>query len=631
MEQAWLLPAITGATFAFLLLFGKYLPRGGDWLAVLAGAATFVVFLFILGDLLDVPRESLPIGKSWDWINFEGLEVKLGFEVDEITVVMLSVVTFVSTLIIIYSTGYMHGDSRYGWFFTVLMLFITSMLTLVLADNLLLLYAAWEGVGICSFLLIGFWHERRSAAEAAKKAFVTTRLGDVGLLIGIILFWRATGTFDISEIIEAAEHGEGMLGDGTYLTIATLLLFAGAVGKSAQFPLHVWLPDAMEGPTPVSALIHAATMVVAGVYLVSRMMPVFAASDPVALDVVTAIGLTTVFISALIGLVQTDIKRVIAYSTINSLGLMFVALGCTSVTAAMLYLFTHGFFKALLFMSAGSVIHGTEEQEVSRLGGLLRKMPITGWTFAIGALAMAGLVPLSGYWAKDEILVAIEDRQNIAVLILTAFTVFITAIYMGRIFYLAFLGEPRDHHVAEHTHESPPVMTLPLIVLAVLAVVSGFVVFQGVGDAMGFDGGFGEFVFFEEAEEFHYDALLGIGSIVAVLAGLAVVPYFWSNEGARAHAVAERWPWVYNTLWHKFYFDEIYQAFLNRVVFVLSSLIAWFDRNVINDTGIDGPAMVTWFAGFRAKFTQTGMLPNYAFAIVFGVVMLAVIAYAVEF
>jgi NADH-quinone oxidoreductase subunit L len=631
MDEAWLLPAITGATFAFLLIFGRYLPRGGDWLAVGAGAATFVVFLFILGDLLDAPRDVLPQGRGWDWINFEGFEIRLGFEVDEITVVMLAVVTFVGSLIVLYSTGYMHDDARYGWFFTVLMLFITSMLTLVLADNLLLLYAAWEGVGFCSFLLIGFWHERRSAAEAAKKAFVTTRIGDVGLLIGIILFWRATGTFDISEIIEAAEHGEGLLGDGTYLTLATLLLFAGAAGKSAQFPLHVWLPDAMEGPTPVSALIHAATMVVAGVYLVARMMPVFVAADPIALDVITAIGLTTVFISVLMGLVMTDIKRVIAYSTINSLGLMFVALGSTSVTAAMLYLLTHGFFKALLFMAAGSVIHGTEEQEVTRLGGLIRKMPITGWTFAIGALAMAGLAPLSGYWAKDEILVAIEHRQNISVLMLASVSVFITAIYIGRVFYLAFLGEPRDHYVYDHAHESPPVMTLPLVVLALLSVVSGFVVFSGIGEALGFDGGFGEFVFFEEPEEFHFDWIIGIGSLIAVVAGLALVPYFWEGTGERAREVAERFLWTHNLLKNKFYIDDIYQAFLERVVFVLSRIIAWFDRNVVNDTGVDGPAMLAWFAGFMAKFSQTGRLPNYALAISFGVVMLAIIAYAVEF
>jgi NADH-quinone oxidoreductase subunit L len=494
-----------------------------------------------------------------------------------------------------------------------------------------LLYAAWEGVGICSFLLIGFWHERRSAAEAAKKAFVTTRIGDVGLLIGIILFWRATGTFDISEIIEAAEAGEGLLGDGTYLTLATLLLFAGAAGKSAQFPLHVWLPDAMEGPTPVSALIHAATMVVAGVYLVSRMMPVFAAADPIALDVVTALGFITVFISATIGLVQTDIKKVVAYSTINSLGLMFIALGSLSVTAAMLYLLAHGFFKALLFMASGSVIHATEEQEVSKLGGLIKKMPITGWTFAIGALAMAGLVPLSGFWAKDEILVALEHEQHILLLALASFSVFITAIYMGRIFYLAFLGEPRDHHVYDHAHESPPVMTMPLIVLTALTLVSGFVVFSGVGEALGFDGGFGEFVYFEHAEEFHFDWVLGIGSTIAVIAGLAAVPYFWGGTGERAHAVAERFPWAYNLFKNKFYMDELYQNFLDRVVFVLSGILAWFDRNIVNDTGVDGPAMVTRLASFGAKFAQTGKLPNYAFAIAFGVIMLAVIAFAVEF
>ncbi|MFQ5880417.1 MAG: NADH-quinone oxidoreductase subunit L, partial [Dehalococcoidia bacterium] len=274
MEKAWLLPAIMGATFAFLLLFGRYLPRRGDWLAIAAGFTTFALFFPILADLRDTPTELLPGGRSWDWIRFPGFQVALGFEVDQITIVMLAVVTFVGSVILLYSTGYMRGDPRYGWFFTAMTFFIAAMLTLVLADNLLLLYIAWEGVGFGSYLLIGFWHERRSAAEAAKKAFVTTRIGDVGLLIGIILLWREAGTFDISEIIEAAEAGKGLLGDGTYLTLAVLLIFAGAVGKSAQFPLHVWLPDAMEGPTPVSALIHAATMVAAGVYLVARLFPI---------------------------------------------------------------------------------------------------------------------------------------------------------------------------------------------------------------------------------------------------------------------------------------------------------------------------------------------------------------------
>ena len=307
--------------------------------------ASFGLFFPVLVDLLgklDSPDFQELASTGWDWVSFGDFELRLGFFVDPITIVMLLVVTFVGSLIFLYSTGYMKGDPRYGWFFAVMSLFVAAMLALVLADNFLLLYAAWEGVGFCSYLLIGFWYERRPAAEAAKKAFITTRIGDVGLLIGIILLWREASTFDISEIITFAEEGGY---SPEYLTTAVLLLFAGAVGKSAQFPLHVWLPDAMEGPTPISALIHAATMVVAGVYLVARTLPLFEAADPVALNVVTAIGLTTVLISATIGLVMNDIKRVVAYSTINSLGLMMVALGSGSVTAAMFYLFARAFFK----------------------------------------------------------------------------------------------------------------------------------------------------------------------------------------------------------------------------------------------------------------------------------------------
>jgi NADH-quinone oxidoreductase subunit L len=377
MEQAWLMPAIPAAAFVALLLFGKYLPRRGDWLAIGAIAASFLIFFPVLIDLLDNLEASnfhVLAGSGTDWVDFEGFNIRLGFFVDQLAIVMLAVVSFVALMVQIYSVGYMRGDPRYGWYFAMMSFFVAAMLTLVLADNLLLMYAAWEGVGLGSYILIGFWHERRSAAEAAKKAFVTTRIGDVGFLIGIILLWREAGTFDISEIFEFAEGG----GYGAeYLTLSVLLLFAGAVGKSAQFPLHVWLPDAMEGPTPVSALIHAATMVVAGIYMVARMLPLFELADPVALNVVTALGLTTIMMSATMGLTATDIKRVVAYSTLNSLGLMMVALGSGSVTAALLYLFVHAFFKALLFLASGSVIHATERQDVNELGGLSSKMPIT--------------------------------------------------------------------------------------------------------------------------------------------------------------------------------------------------------------------------------------------------------------
>jgi NADH-quinone oxidoreductase subunit L len=512
-------------------------------------------------------------------------------------------------------------------------LFAASMLVLVLADNLLLLYAAWELVGFCSFLLIGFWWERRSAAEAAKKAFITTRIGDVGFLIGILLLWSEAGTFDITEIFAFAEEGGfddadiGGLGlsGNAYLTIAVLFLFGGAVGKSGQFPLHIWLPDAMEGPTPVSALIHAATMVVAGVYMVARMFPLFELADAIALDVVTALGLITVLLSATMGLAATDIKRVIAYSTLNSLGLMFVALGSGSVTAAMLYLLVHAFFKALLFLAAGSVIHATEKQELPELGGLAAKMPVTALVFAIGTLAMIGVVPLSGFWAKDEVLHAVDAHRSVILYVITLASVFVTGLYMTRLFIRTFLFDPRDRPSWGHAHDAEPLMTLPLIVLAVLTVIGGFVVFEFVGEALGFPGGFGEFVFFEEPEGFDFAWGVAILSTVLAVGGIVAGWYFWSNHAEPARRAGETLRPVYQTLYNRYYIDDAYQWVINRVVLTLGAAVAWFDRNIVNDTAVDGSAGLGVFAGFEMKFLETGKLPNYALAIVAGVIALAVL------
>ncbi|MCZ6545369.1 MAG: NADH-quinone oxidoreductase subunit L, partial [Chloroflexi bacterium] len=370
LEHAWILPAIPACAFLGMFLFGRLLPRQGDWLSIIAIGSVFVLFFFVLESHLDSLNAGLGgiANTGFDWLSFGDFTLRIGFTVDSIAVVMLGVVALVALLVQVYSVSYMrhHGrpEPRYWWYYTVMSLFAAAMLTLVLADNLLLLYIAWEGVGLCSFFLIGFYYERTSAVEAAKKAFVTTRLGDVGLLIGILLFWRATGTFQISELIEAVQAGRTndlpqVMGDG-YLTMATLLVFLGAMGKSAQVSFHVWLPDAMEGPTPVSALIHAATMVVAGVYLVARLLPIFDLA-PGALELVTAVGLITAILAGLIAITQTDIKKVLAYSTISQLGFMFVALGSGAVGVAMFHLMTHAFFKAALFLGSGSVIHMSGE------------------------------------------------------------------------------------------------------------------------------------------------------------------------------------------------------------------------------------------------------------------------------
>ncbi len=640
MEQAWLLPALPALAFVVLSLtlffFGGRVPNAIAFLAIGAMSASFVLGLLVAVDLFDqLPAQAADLVNNtsgFDWLKVEDIDffLRVGFLVDQLAIVMVFVVSFVGLMVMIYSLGYMKGEPRYGWFYAVLSLFIASMLTLVLADNFLLLYIVWEGVGICSFLLIGFFYERRPAAEAAKKAFITTRLGDVALLIGIIMLWVKADTFDMREIFHMAEEG-GF--DKTYLTVATLALFGGAMGKSAQFPFHVWLPDAMQGPTPVSALIHAATMVVAGVYLVARTMPLFEAADPWLLHFVLIIGMITTFLSVFMGLVMRDIKQVIAYSTLNSLGLMFVSLGFgeAGVAPAMLYLFAHGFFKALLFLGSGSVIHATEHQEVDHLGGLKEKMPITHWTFLIGTLAMAGLIPFSGFWAKDEILVEAR-HENVAALVLLLISLPITALYMIRVYMLTFQGEPRDQHAYEHAHESPPVMSWPLILLGILAAVGGFVVFEGVGKALGFGGGFLGTVesVLGEANDFSIDWPILIGSTLLVSGGLFVGLRAWSGEMAPAREMAARFPFFYRLFLNKFYVDDFYQWVIDRFVLVFARIIAIFDRKVVNDTGINGPAEATGAVGWVLKRAQTGRLPNYAFAIVVGVVVLALAGYAAK-
>ncbi len=642
MTHAWVLPLLPAGAFVLLLLLGPYLPRKGDWIAIVAMAATFVLALIVTADFTrELAKQGAfecggPLGhpvcsgfsgavSSIPWFVAPGAtQIDLGIHVDGITVIMLIVVSFVSLMVQVYSLAYMKGDSRYGWFFAVLSFFAASMLGLVLADNFLLLYFCWELVGLCSYLLIGHYSHLRSAAEASKKAFITTRIGDVGLLIAIILLYRETGTFNIQQIIHAAQAGQIRT---EVLTASVVLLFMGAMGKSAQFPLHVWLPDAMEGPTPVSALIHAATMVVAGVYLVARTLPLFTLVHG-GRELVLAIGLFTTFLSVFLGLVMTDIKRVVAYSTINSLGLMFVSLGVGSPAGAMFYLLTHAFFKALLFLASGSVIHATEEQDVSKLGGLWNKMPVTAVTFGLGALAMAGLPFLAGFWAKDEILSGALSNHLVFALVMA--TLPLTALYMGRVFILTFLGEPRDEHVAEHAHESPAVMTAPLILLGLLAAFSGFVVFDQVGRALGFPGGIGQVIYVLEPETLNFKIWVAVGSTAAVIGGLATAWYCYVVQPAIPRAAAERLAPVHRLLINKYYLDDFYQAIIDNVVLGAARMLAWFDRSVVNDTGVNGSGEVTGFLSYMAKFQQTGKLPNYALAIVIGVVTLAAVAFSLK-
>ena len=631
MDQAWILPAIPAAIFIVVALIGRYLPRQGDFLVILGGLTLVaIVFSMFPGFQAAFHEGHFAPGTtnvySFDWVNIgQGFFIiPFSTYVDGITMVMLPVVTIVALMVMIYSVSYMHGEPRYFWYYAVLSLFVAAMLTLVIAGNLIQLYLAWEGVGLASFLLIGFYWERQSAAEAAKKAFITTRIGDVGLLIGIIMLWRSTGSFDIQTIIAAAKAGAV---DHTYLTVAMIFLFCGAIGKSAQFPLHVWLPDAMEGPTPVSALIHAATMVVAGVYLVARFSPVYA-EVLIARDVILYIGLITAVMAASMGLVASDIKRVLAYSTVSQLGFMFVALGTGAVTAAMFHLLTHAFFKALLFLGSGSVIHATHQQEVEHLGGLRKKMPWTTATFVIGSLALAGVPIFAGFWSKDEILAATLEDAPIWAYVMLAGTAILTAIYSTRVVLLTFFGEPKDHHAYDHAHESPWLILGPLVLLATLATVAGFLALDQVGQSLGFVGGIGQIVFLEYAHEFtHPEWLLAGIATLGALAGIGTGIAFWHGDARRAVAAREWAPDLHALLVNRYYMDKLYQGIIDRVILGFAGGVAWFDKRIVNETGVDGGAQTIGYLGYRLKFLQTGRIPNYALGMAVGLVAIIVIAF----
>ena len=619
MHLAWLIPTLSAVAFVIVALGGRWLLGRGAFVSILAMAAGFALWLVALADMLGGGVSVVSYGV--EWLTAGGTTIGWGVHIDRLTVVMLGLVTFVALLVQVYSLEYMRGDSRFGWYFAVHSLFGAAMLALVLADNLLFLYIAWELVGLGSYLLIGHWWERRSAAEAAKKAFITTRIGDVGLLIGIILLFRATGTFDISDIIEMAQAGA--IGHGT-LTASALLLFMGAMGKSAQFPFHVWLPDAMEGPTPVSALIHAATMVAAGVYLVARMLPLFELA-PVVMLVVAVIGLITFLYAGTLALVMTDIKRALAYSTVSHLGLMMLSLGAFGLAAAIFHLVAHGVSKAMLFLGAGSVMHGMREETDMRLmGGLRRTMPLTALTFIIGAAALAGIAPLSGFFSKDEILVAIAEHRNPAFLILTLAGVALSALYMARMVWLTFLGSSRSAD-AEHAHESPALMTAPLLLLSVFALTLGAVAIDwGIAVPIDYRG----FAYWmtEGHEKFHIVPWLTVVSLVLALGGIAVGWHVYGRREYAAqshHAIASRFPAMHRILLNKYYIDDLYQWVIDRIALAFSRFIALFDRAVVNDRAVDGGALAVRLTGWWLRLTQTGRLYNYGAAMGTGAVVLA--------
>lgn len=541
----------------------------------------------------------------WPWVYVGSISLDFGALVDELSAVMLVVVSGVSLLIQIYSIGYMKGEIGYGRYFAYMSLFSGSMLGLVISDNLLQTYVFWELVGICSYLLIGFWYRRPAAAAAAKKAFVVTRFGDLGFMAALLVlssqrWWH----FQFGQLERLV--AQGILAEGVVAALA-LLIFCAAVGKSAQFPLHIWLPDAMEGPTPVSALIHAATMVAAGVYLVARVYFLFAAA-PAILFVMALIGALTLFLAATMGVAENDIKRVLAYSTISQLGYMMLALGVGGYTAGVFHLTTHAFFKALLFLTAGSVIHAVHTNNMWQMGGLGRRMPITAVTCLIGALALAGIVPLSGFWSKDEILSAAwfsEVPGHEVFCGLALLTVFITAFYMFRLWFVTFMGEARSAEV-HGARESPWVMAGPLVIFAALAAVAGGLkrIVPGTGH------GFGELVRFGEPHEAISYLVIGL-STAAAAAGIVVA---WAAYRARLVSPAAfnaRFPAVYALLKNAWYFDRAWELFATQVVIAGSAVAAWFDRHVVNGM-VDGVAWLSGWFSRRLQATETGQVQFYA-------------------
>jgi NADH-quinone oxidoreductase subunit L len=575
---------------------------------------------------------------------------------DPLTAVMLAIVTCVSTLVAIYSIGYMRGDPGYWRFFTYVSLFVFSMTMLVSASNFLLLYVFWEAVGLCSYLLIGFWYEKPAAAAAGKKAFLVNRIGDVGFALGIFLIWTTYGTLNFHDTNVPGVLGQtrlvpsgGTLGfvGGWHGTAICLLLLLGACGKSAQFPLHVWLPDAMEGPTPVSALIHAATMVTAGVYMVARCMPLFAAS-PQAQYAVAAIGGITALLGAIIAITQTDLKRILAYSTISHLGYMFVALGtCTlaGATAGMFHLVTHAFFKALLFLGAGSVMHATGGViDIRRLGGLRRLMPVTHWTFLIGCLAIAGVVPFAGFWSKDAILLALRERSGEGgaggfygiLLSTTMLGVLLIDFYMFRPFFLTFYGPDRlPPEAAGHVHESPGTMTAPLVVLAFGAATvgayfewrHGFAHFLAATPSLSYlarlPATAGHVVAGHAAASSAEQWGIGIAGTIITLVGIAAaaIVYLGSPKKAQRLARAMNALGLYSLSYGKFFFDPIYALLIVRPLVGVARLAAWFDRCVI-DALVDSCGGLPARLGAALRPVQNGLIQFYALAMVLGLLAL---------
>ena len=637
-------------------------------ISIIACAPVVIAFLLslqVFAQLLSLPPEHrFLVDRLWTWIDIGGLHADIAFLADPLSTLMLLVVTGVGGVIHIYSISYMHEEESYWRFFAWLNFFTFSMLTLVLGDNLLLMFVGWEGVGLCSYALIGFWYKEWANASAGSKAFIVNRIGDFGFSLGVfLLFWSMSQvghpTIIFRELAEQAHLLQGQMFWGVGVaTLVTLLLFVGAVGKSAQIPLYVWLPDAMAGPTPVSALIHAATMVTAGVYMIGRLNFLFSMA-PFTLHVVAATGAVTALFAATIGTAQNDIKRVLAYSTVSQLGYMFLGMGVAAYGAGIFHLMTHAFFKACLFLGAGSVIHGMSgEQDMRKMGGLKDKMPLTFWSFLFATLAIAGIPPWSGFFSKDEILwQAFSSPHGSPVLWALGFAAAgLTSFYMFRQVFMTFFGECRaDHHVQEHVHESPPVMTYVVAVLALLAFVGGVV---GVPHVLGganrieqwFAPVFGEHAQVAEAYSAGTEGLFMLLSVGIAAVGFSVAYAMYYSKSLAPETFSDLAEGqIYRLVYNKYYVDELYNAVFVNGTLLLTRICAGFDRYVI-DNIVDGSAaltrLVSWVNGLfdnyvidgivnrladgtivvgnRFRQLQTGSINGYLYVIVVGVVVVMV-------
>jgi NADH-quinone oxidoreductase subunit L len=642
LDHLWIIPLLPLLGSAINgLLGGKWPNKIVNSVALGATGLSFAFAVEAVREFLVLPPDKLPFAPQhyFDWIVAGNFRAGFDLQMDQLTVVMLLVVTGVGFLIHIYSTGYMAHENGYYRFFSYLNLFMFFMLVLVLAANYVLLFVGWEGVGLCSYLLIGFYFLKKSASDAGKKAFIVNRIGDFGFMLGMFLLFRTFHTLDFTTLFAAASNpawGHEAWGQFGTFTIACLLLFMGATGKSAQLPLYVWLPDAMEGPTPVSALIHAATMVTAGVYVVARSHILFVHSET-AMVVVAVVGCATAFFAATIGLVQTDIKRVLAYSTVSQLGYMFLACGVGAFSAGIFHLMTHAFFKALLFLAAGSVIHAMGgEQDMRKMGGLSKKIKYTYWTMLIATLAIAGIPPLAGFFSKDAILLsAFQIEGGHPLYAIGLLTALLTSFYMFRLIFLTFCGKPRydEHHV--HVHESPWSMLGPLVALAVLSVIGGWLAAPALLGGPDYFTSFLAPVFasaqgaeaVNEAAAHQLEIILAVVAVTSALIGLAVASWLYIRQPGKPERIAKSMRPVYNTLLNKYYVDEFYAAVVIKPLMWISTNVLWkfVDVAAIDGT-VNGIASGATSIGDTIRHTQSGNTRSYAVWVVIGaLVVIAVI------